>query len=133
MAVWNMARLLSNPEEAARLGQIASQSGADSAWSIFEASTQAQAEVQAEVVEVKPETATTSLMEFADRVDSLNQAFVETVQPTNTDQAQQLQDIATSPVEIVVKQKPDEVYVHQSEAPKASVIQPSPLASTAMG
>lgn len=133
MAVWNMARLLSNPEEAARLGQIACQTSADTAWSVFEATTQLQAEVQAEVVEVEPESAAAELMEFADRVDSFNQAYAKTVETMSSDQSQQLKDADPTTVEEVVQQKPVEIQTHQSEASQASVFQPSPLASDAMG
>lgn len=99
MAVWSMARLLANPEEAARVGQLSIQSGPEAAWNLFaQETTAATATVQAE--QPQQVDAVKDLDNFADALDSFKAIHAQAIQ--QAEKQDQAPSISAPEAEIVV-------------------------------
>lgn len=132
MAVWNMARLLSNPDEAARLGEIASANGAENAWDIFQDDFMREAEpLNATVEPAKQVNAAAELMAFESNLDSFQKAHSEAIQLA-TQASIQDEAKATFMAQAIVLDAP-QAMPQPTEPTPAPVIQPTSLASDAMG
>lgn len=113
-AVWNMARLLANPEEAARIGHLSIQKGPEAAWNLFGG----------------PETAATVIVQTqqpvtvnaADDLDQFDIA-VRTFKAQHEDEIHQASSgvpaVDTTPKVVI---KPQEQHQMSLEAPQQQLV-----------